>query len=293
VTYEPDVPHLRQVVAALAPQVSRVLLLDNSDSEQAKKQVRSLGEPNLNAEYFDMEGNRGLGSAYNSGLIRARQLRADYVLLMDQDSLAAPDLVAELLCGFAAADNSVVTLGPTYTDQLSNRQSVVLRSDRLRLRRVTGEQNLALRATEMLISSGSLIPLVAFDILGEFDETLFIDHIDTDWALRVHAAGRVMLVATAATMQHQLGDRVQRIWLGRWHSLPVHNPERLYYIVRNSLLLYRRGYAHWRWILFDLQRLGVVMLVHLLAPGKRGLRMWRIGQGICAGLLGVKGKRRL
>ena len=284
---------MRRVVAALAPQVSRILLLDNSDSEQAIGQVRLLSESNLNAEYVSMEGNRGLGAAYNRGLVRARQLHANHVLLMDQDSLAAPDLVAQLLQGFAAADGSVVTLGPTYTDQLSNRQSVVLRSGCLRLRRVTGEQDLALRATEMLISSGSLIPITAFDDLGEFDEALFIDHIDTDWALRVQAAGRVMLVAKAATMQHQLGDRVQRIWLGRWHNLPVHNSERLYYIVRNSLLLYRRSYAHWRWILFDLQRLGVVALVHLLAPGQRGLRMWRIGQGICAGLLGVKGKRSL
>ena len=36
----------------------------------------------------------------------------------------------------------------------------------------------------MLISSGCLIPLSAIDTIGEMDEELFIDHVDTDWFLR-------------------------------------------------------------------------------------------------------------
>jgi len=210
-------------------------------------------------------------------------------------------MVAALLRGLAPDSAALqalgqqqppVTVGPWYVDELSGRRSVVLRSKTF----IVGYEPLrgipsAPMPTEMLISSGSLIPLSAFAELGTFDAELFIDHIDTDWALRAHQAGHWLAIVPDANMTHRLGDRVLRFWWGRWRLLPVHSPIRLYFTFRNSLWLYVRSHGHWRWILFDLKRLLAVTVIHLLAEGRRWPRVQNIVRGIRDGLLGWRNTR--
>lgn len=190
-----------------------------------------------------------------------------------------------------------ITVGPWYVDELTGRRSVLLRSGRWGIRRVPAPivsadadpaelQSLPLMPSEMLISSGSLIPLAAFDELGELDESLFIDHIDTDWSLRAHHVGHWLAVVPQAAMTHQLGDWVMRLWWGRMRLLPVHSPIRLFYTFRNSLWLYREPHAHWRWIAFDLKRLCAVVVIHMVARGPRWQRAKMIGRGLRAGFAG-------
>ncbi len=301
-------------------QVNSLLIADNSETAEARKNVESAS---LCLQHFvngaaaglktapqvvlhPADANLGLSAAYNLAIERARIDAADYLLLLDQDSVVAHDMVQALVTGMKRGAEQAnefgkrcapAAVGPWYTDELSGRRSVVLRTGKwlvnyIKTPQLSSEESLLdlpLMPTEMLISSGSLVSMEAFDTFGELDASLFIDHIDTDWCLRVHHGGGWMAVVPAAQMRHRLGDRVLRLWFKRWRLLPVHNPVRLYYTFRNSLWLYRRPYAHWRWILFDLKRLLAVTLIHTLAAGPRLQRFKMIARGL---LHGITGRRK-
>ena len=291
VSYEPDMARLTTVIDAVVGQVGRLLLVDNSETVELQQAVSALADQYPSASLLAMGGNKGLSAAYNAGIVELRShAELSQVLLLDQDSLVAADMVRALRGALqvAARDDrlELMTVGPWYRDELSGRRSVVLRSARYSMarERICADSCQSPVLTEMLISSGSLIPFAAFDRLGMLDADLFIDHIDTDWSLRVRAAGLSMAVVPQAEMSHQLGDRVQSVWWGRARTLPVHAPRRLYFIFRNSLWLYVRPHAHWRWVLFDMKRLLAVAGVHMLAAGPRLERLRMIGRGLLHGI---------
>ena len=312
VSYEPELERFKRVLQALAPQVKRLLVIDNSESEQGRRDsaaccgaLASVHSP-VDVRYEVMVANIGLGAAYNAGIALAVELGATHALFLDQDSIVAPGMVDALLQGLSPSVDTLallgrseppVTVGPWYIDELSGRRSVVLRSKTFMVGYdrppIAGDELIPAEPldslpmpTEMLISSGSLIPVSALTELGELDSGLFIDHIDTDWSLRVHHAGHWMAIVPGAGMTHRLGDRVLRIWWGRTRLLPVHSPLRLYYTFRNSLWLYVRPHSHWRWVLFDLKRLLAVTLIHTLADGPRWQRLQMIARGIRDGMRG-------
>ena len=97
--------------------------------------------------------------------------------------------------------------------------------------------------------------------------------------------------ACGAWMAHHLGEETLVIHLPRTRTLPVHKPFRYYYMFRNSVLLYRRQYAPWSWIVPDLARLAqlVVFFGFIHRARSRNLRMML--QGVRDGLRGASGAR--
>ena len=130
----------------------------------------------------------------------------------------------------------------------------------------------------------------ALEILGLMDEGLFIDHLDTEWFLRAGAAGWQSFGVCDAVMDHGLGERTVRVWLGRWRYLPVHQPFRYYYVYRNSVLLWRRAYPSARWKPTDMLRLAKMFLVFSLFTGDRRQNLAMMIRGIRDGLKGRAGQ---
>ena len=121
----------------------------------------------------------------------------------------------------------------------------------------------------MLISSGSLIPISALDTIGEMDEELFIDHIDTEWSLRARSLDWQSYGVCSALMEHRLGEHTFRVWWGRWRYVSIHQPFRYYYIYRNSILLHRRSYADPLWKQADQLRLLLITMFVVLLSNQR------------------------
>jgi rhamnosyltransferase len=142
----------------------------------------------------------------------------------------------------------------------------------------------------MLIASGCLLTREALESAGAMDEDLFIDKVDTEWCLRAVSQGFALAGVPAARLQHRLGERTVRVWWLRWRELPAHRPLRYYYIVRNSLLLWRRPHAGWRWRSADIKQwLHITLFFGLLASGRREIlpMVWR---GLRDGLRGRTGR---
>ena len=291
VTYNPDLYVLSREFELVIPQVDKIWLIDNASSSSLATWVDDLGLHDK-LELVQMSANLGLGAAQNAGIQLARSAGATHVLILDQDSQPMPDMVDRLLTAsnqLQSAGVPVAALAPVYADSATGPASGFVRLGWLVFKKQTVLPGQDVVEADFVISSGSLIPVSVLDDIGPMDESLFIDHVDTEWCLRAQSKGYKLFGVPGARMVHTLGDRRTRIWFLRWRNVPYHSPFRYYYILRNSLLMQRRPYMPLKWRVAELIRCcRVVCFYGLFAPQRRAcLRMmWR---GIVDGLRDVSG----
>jgi rhamnosyltransferase len=269
VAYKPVIALLERALAATAPQVASLLLISNDDHELP------LSRPPGNVSLVQFGVNVGLGKAYNLAVEWAGRENATHLLLLDQDSVPDAGMVDALLTGFAAGER-VAAAGPRWRDRQSGEDGFFVRFGRWSARRYRVPAA-AVAPVDFLISSGSLLSLAALNDVGPFDEALFVDHTDTDWTLRARAKGYTLCGVGSAGLEHSFGETSIVIrGAGVRRRIAVHPPDRNYLLLRNSLLLWRRPYAPWPWILHDVRRVAAVMLFHVLFVRPRLVRLWFI-----------------
>ncbi|MEP7368014.1 MAG: glycosyltransferase family 2 protein [Dermatophilaceae bacterium] len=291
VTHQPEIGATRDLLLALTPQVDDVVLIDNGSPPESVSALRE-ATGKLGVTFQDLGSNRGIAAAQNVGIAWARQRNAAFVLLSDQDSIPASDMVSRLLAGFARASATgadVAAVGPITVDE-RNKGAVLLFSDhRWGPRRacVPSEDGSLVPAT-FLIASGCLISAEALDTVGVMNEPWFIDHIDLEWGLRARRTGYTLYGVAGARLKHELGDRTQRI-PGRSRDVHIHSPVRNYYMARNTVLLVRSGLmvARWRW--GYAAWITKYAVFYLLSVPPRATRARLITQGFIDGVKGRTG----
>jgi rhamnosyltransferase len=185
----------------------------------------------------------------------------------------------------------VSAVGPRRVDRYSGWMSGFVRLGRLKLRQVfcdAARPGQALE-TDLLITSGALIPMSVLDEIGDMNEDFFIDHVDDEWIFRATSRGYRSFGVCDAMMEHSMGSGTLRFWLGRWRNVPIHSPERNYYVFRNSVIMYRMPHAPRRWIYNDLERLLFMAIVYPVFTPHRWHRLRMMARGIWDGLHGVTG----
>lgn len=284
VLYHPDLPLLVAQRDAVLDQVDEVLYVDNgmSAGDLAVLTQTGVGDPARVSVVGDGV-NVGLARGLNLALAEAARRGWTHCLLLDQDSVPVRGMVDILREGLAT-EGSVVAVGPAIQDELTG---VVEDFARLRL-----PLNTRIRSAEadqpsffdvdFLITSGTLIAMDLLDRAGFMDESLFIDCIDFDWSFRARSRGLRLLATFRTTLSHRRGDSV--------HALPgggvlrVHSADRMYYMHRNRVRLYRRPYVPVAWKVHDVARLVVKLaLLTVFVPHRRA-RMVAALRGIRDGL---------
>ena len=96
VTYHPALDVLGELVDRLASQVEMVLIVDNGSDEDLTT-WNALRQLQAQAQHIiALNENRGIAAAQNAGIAWAKQQGATHILLMDQDSLPASNMVEKL-----------------------------------------------------------------------------------------------------------------------------------------------------------------------------------------------------
>ena len=288
VTYHPDLPALDALLDALSRQVAAVLVVDNGSGAVG---LAPLCE-RLDADLIALGTNEGIAAAQNRGIERALAAGASHVLLSDQDSLPAPDMVDRLLAATRAATDRgerVGAVGPVSVDARSNDEVMVYRAARWGPRRSSciSDQD-GLIPAAFLLASGCLVSRAVLEEVGPMRAEWFIDHVDLEWGLRARRAGYDLYAVESARLEHHLGDRLVRL-PGRRQEVHVHGPIRVYYLTRNTLLLVRSGLLPHAW------RLGYLVWVtkfagfNVLLVRPRGERLRMVARGLRDGVLGRTG----
>lgn len=288
VTYHPSPNALEELLRAITSQTEGVAVVDNTPGTGAVLPDIALSE----VAVIRNGANAGLAAAQNQGIRWAAERGFTHVFMLDQDSVPDADCVARLYeaaRGMAEKGMAVGTVGPCVLDNRTGRAYSFKRFTfgGIKHKLCSGQSEVV--PADFVIASGSLTSMQALQAVGAMDDGLFIDRIDIDWCLRAAAMGYGVYGVCAARMRHEPGERSRRVWIGRWTEAAVHSPERTYYMIRNSIVLYRKPYAPLRWIVNDVVWLaGVVIVSCAVAPG----RMRRLGlvlKAIWHGLRRVQG----
>jgi rhamnosyltransferase len=290
VSYHPEPAAMLGLIAAVLPQVGAVVLVDNASSgdwQRALAQALSaaggalLGQPH----------NLGLAAAQNVGIEWARSGGYRHVLLLDQDSVPGDGMVASLLQALQdlSSAGTVAAVGPRFHDLREDRDAPFVRIGFPLNRKLWCEADGQYVACDFLISSGALIPLAMLDRIGPMDAGLFIDNVDLEWGFRARAQGHALYGVCAATMHHRLGDDRRALPFGGGQVV-VHGPLRLYYMMRNRLLLYRMPHTPRTWVAQDMPRVLAKLLLFgvLIGPRLRNLRCML--RGLWDGVRGRRGE---
>jgi rhamnosyltransferase len=297
-TYHPEQSILRQAVASLCSQVDQILIVDNGSRWDAGALLEVLTEGDKKKiEFIWLQNNIGVGAGHNRGIQWARARGFTHVLILDHDSVPRPDMVRHLVAALDQLTDRgirVAAVGPRYVDRYTGRMAGFVRLGRWRPKRVycpSGQTGTMLE-TDFIISSGALIPMTVLDRVGDMNEGFFIDHVDTEWMFRATASGCRPFGVCDAIMEHSLGTETLEFWLGRWRTVPLHSPERHYYVFRNSVMLRRMRHVPRRWIVNDMVRLVSMSIVFPLFAPDRLRRIALMARGIWHGLRGVTGPLR-
>ena len=285
VLYHPDAAMLSAVLEAVAPQVDRLLLVANDGASPPVPLPQK-------ATVIRSDKNLGLGAAYNLAAEWAQAGGATHLLLLDQDSVPAPGMVEALMDAFGS-HGPLAAAGPLWRDARTGRDGFFVRFSPWGVHSFCPPDG-GIVPVDFLISSGSLIALSALDKIGKFDEGLFIDHVDTDWCLRARAHGFRLCGVGRARLNHTFGEATLSMGPGASYRFVLYSPERNHTLVRNSIVLWRRPYAPWRWILYDVRRTLLIVLFNILfaPPRKDRIRQiaWAVRDALTSGAATRTGK---
>lgn len=243
--FYPKANELLPLIKSVAHQVETIFLINNGGLPEAI-------QAQLNHEKIQIlhpGQNLGTAGGYNVGSKRVWNEGYTHVLLLDQDSECAPDMVEQL----ASVENSlkfigkkVAVVGPYYISKTNNLPAPFIQHEGYRIKRIyetspTQKTQNGQRYTECsyVISSGSLISRAAWQDIGDKNEGLFLDFTDIEWGLRAKAKGYTCYGSFSARMFHIIGDE-QISFLGR--KISLHTPLRHYYAFRNCVWLFKQTY---------------------------------------------------
>ena len=284
VSYHPAA-ELIENMAALLEQVDEVVIVDNGSGEDAKELLERLGgHPKVNVIYN--RENLGIAAALNIGVRHAKAAGHQWVATFDQDSKVTPDMIETMLQVYDTypQKEKVASLSPRYenqsTGQISTSRSKPLREDGLPYAEVL-----------VVMTSGNLLKLSVFDMVGYFNEALFIDHVDTEFCLRCAAYGYKILEVNDAILLHCIGFPAQHRILWKVKTTTNHSSLRRYYVARNSIYIYKRFILDFpAWVAHDAVKFIKLIIMLMLFEKDRGQKMAAIFKGIVHGLSGRMGK---
>lgn len=283
VSYYPPAEIIENVLALL-DQVDEVVIVDNGSGAETKALLENLvGNPKVRV-IFNHE-NLGIAAALNIGVRHARAAGHQWVATFDQDSKVTPGMIKTMLQAYDKypEKEKVAGLSPRYQNQ-STRQIATSRP-----KYSSGE---AMPYAEVLVvmTSGNLLKLSIFDTVGYFNETFFIDYVDSEFCLRCATQGYKILEVNNAILLHGIGIPVQHRILWKVKSTTNHSSLRRYYIARNGVHLYKKfAFTYPAWVAHNVFNLLKIMIMVLFESNSRQ-KLAAIIKGVSHGLSGRLGK---
>lgn len=253
-------------------QVDLIILVDNSDQPAIDLVENFSGNDKVIS--IVNRCNMGIAAALNIGAKEAIAHGCNLLLTMDQDSMATPEMVDLLKNGLSIhSDKPVAIVSPFHLTTVS---------------KIPDQSVPPFEDVDSVWTSGNILSLSAYQIVGPFKEDLFIDFVDHEYCLRLKRRGFRVIQSNRAILQHSIGNNLRKITLASLALIASnHSPLRRYYITRNRLWVAKEYREFKRFCWTDRRRflaeLFTVMLferqkIEKLKMVVRGYRDYRFGR---------------
>ena len=205
-------------------------------------------------EVLELMQNVGFAAGMNAGIRHALQKGATHLLLLNNDTIVAPEMIAELM---AQLQPGVGLVGPAifYYDQPQTIWSIGGSIHPLLLE-MSGnhgrQRELPKRpvAQDFLSGCALLLPRETVERVGLWDERFFMYYEDLDYCLRVGKSGLTLILAPAARVWHKVSAS----------SGGSASPSERYQMAKSSGLYFRKQMGLWQTPFILLFRSGSAIL---------------------------------
>ncbi len=209
------------------------ILVDNASQDNTVEAVRA-AYPEIYV--IASRENLGYAAGNNVGVQAALERGATHVFLINNDTTLEPDCVSALV-RTAQANPLIGMLGPMVytwdTGHIISSAGGMVDWSHADAKNVGAGENdrgqYVARSVDFINGCGLMVTRTAIERAGMLDANFFMYWEETDWCLRVHAAGFEVWFEPAAPMRHKA---------------PIHHqdlgPTTLYYVTRNRLFFFAR-----------------------------------------------------
>lgn len=226
VLYFPD-EGVRARLSSIMQQTDMVVVVDNSGSAATGSNLGLEGDSRIH--FIHNTYNRGVATALNQGVLWAEQHGFELVLLFDQDTEPMEKMSKVLLDVYheCSRKGENTLIGANYVNGLGDVQIACQGG---------GERWVEQKT---IITSGTLLSLDVYHILGPLRDEFFIDAVDYDYCLKARSKGIGVVLSCEALMRHTIGMQTRHRLLWKKTAVSNHSALRRYYMFRNNFVLMR------------------------------------------------------
>lgn len=211
-----------------------ILVVDNGSVDASVAQIRA-AYPGI--DILALPTNLGYAEGNNRGIEQALAAGADFVLILNNDTLVAPDMLSRLVA-FAVAHPGLAIAGPTVycmeppTTLFDTGGTIAWRDGMVHHRSLyTPEVSYALptapEPVDFVTGCGVLVSRRFIEVAGPLDPRYYLNFEDVEWCVRAIRLGFEVWYVPQARLWHRVSA-----------TLGVASPANTYYMTRNALLFF-------------------------------------------------------
>lgn len=224
VLFNPDIERLKENIKSILPQVDEVLCIDNGSDNISDIKANL---PKC-VKYIENTNNKGIATALNQILFYAKSNGFDWFISLDQDSVCNEGLIEEYMRNIELPSAAILTC------------IIVDRNFVAGMKYHSMEMPVEI---DQCITSASFYNTRIIDLVGGFDEKMFIDSVDFDICVNLRNHGYKIYRIKFVGLLHEVGHGRNVKFLGRRRIVYNHSILRNYYIARNHFYLAQK-YPH-------------------------------------------------
>lgn len=215
-----------------------IIAVDNGSADNSYEYLKEVFQNNPNINFIKSEKNLGFGGGANLGIKKAFLKGADFILILNNDTIFEQNFLEPLLNEFKK-DEKLGIMSPQINYLTPKNKIWYLggKIDFLRIKTIHNclnqeENNCPQKSFETDFASGCamMIKKDVFEKIGFFKEYYFMFWEDTDFSFRAKKAGFRIKVAPASKIYHSESSSIKK------------SPLKIYYLVRNGLIFAKENY---------------------------------------------------
>lgn len=223
VLYNPDESIINNI-SLFINQIDSLIIFDNSTKDNSSL-LKNILSPRV--RYIANKKNLGVAAALNYSVKIGLSEEFTFLFTIDQDSRVPPNMV-ERLIDFFSISNRIAIVSPFHLNVIGNKYP----------------SNLDYEFVDSVMTSGNLISLQIFKIIGEFDEKLFIDYVDIEYCFRIKKNGFLIVQVNLISLLHNEGNvNPKKIFTKTFFPYNF-TPIRYFYKTRNLLYLGSKYFSY-------------------------------------------------
>jgi len=222
-----------------------VLVSDNGSRDDSVSQVKKLFPKTI---VIENNSNKGFAGGNNVGIEYALEKKADYVLLLNQDTEVEPDFLKKLI-EVAEKDEKIGILSPLIywkrTKQVWFSKGSI---NWFNMRTLHEKEPVSGKPfeSEFLTGCSLLIKKEVLEKIGFLDDTFFLYWEDADFSVRATKAGFKSIVVPESVIYH-------------FETSETMNKNKIYWLVLSGLIFFKKNtpafLRPWIWFFVSLRKM--------------------------------------